>query len=102
MWHKERKKTVSGQQELQVCCIVSEMCELNSSSEEIVRYFKNELMKIRRRNSFEASHAYKAEIVDVHTIEIWKMKVNCDKNYLMYILRKGEDTPDPFAHLFKI
>ncbi|MBL7879451.1 MAG: hypothetical protein JNN23_06270 [Chryseobacterium gambrini] len=100
MWNKDKKRYTSGQQELQVCVKVSELCELNISADNFVDAFKDELKKIKKTNSFSAEFFYMAEKIDDNNIEIWKTKVDRDKNYMIYKLTKGADSIDPFAHLF--
>lgn len=99
MWILEKKKTGSGQQELQVIIKIKEMVSANTSAEAFVSTFKDELSKVRKTNIFSAIYGYRADIINEKNIEIWKMKANGDRNYLMFKLLKGEDIPGPFDHL---
>ncbi|WP_312078408.1 hypothetical protein [Chryseobacterium sp.] len=99
MWHAEKKKTSSNQQELQAIIRMKELLPINCDAESFADRFKEEMKKIKRSNNFEASYAYKAFIVDPKNVEIWKMKNNSDKNYLMFKLFRGDDIPGPFDHL---
>lgn len=99
MWNRERKRTGSGKQELQVCCKVGELCEFNITADEFIYRFKNELKTIRKESCYLAEWRYQAKKIDENNIEIWKIKSNDDPNYLMYKLTKGEHKPGPFDHL---
>lgn len=99
MWHAEKKKISSNQQELQVIIKMKELLPLNVGAESFADSFHNELKKIKSKNIFSAEYAYKAFIIDESNIEIWKMKADSDKNYLMFKLFRGPDTPGVFDHL---
>ncbi|AYZ12914.1 hypothetical protein EGY05_13690 [Chryseobacterium arthrosphaerae] len=101
MWTKNVKKYGSGKQELQVSFRVTNLCESNLEADSFIISFKDELRKIKKESCYVAEWLYRAEKIDENTIEIWKLKADSDKNYLMFILTKGPNTPDPFAHLFK-
>lgn len=99
MWHVIKKKASNNQQELQAVIKTKEICDQNFSAERLKDEFKKAMETIKRKNNFEASYAYQAEIINPERVEIWKMKANSDKNYLMLELIKGENKPGPFDHL---
>ena len=99
MWNYKKHKTSSNQQELQAVIRLRELCMYNYPAERFIDEFKTAMEAIKRKNNFQASYAYQAEIIDNQTVEVWKMKVNSDKNYLMFTLTKGDDIPGPFDNL---
>ncbi|MEG0760784.1 hypothetical protein [Chryseobacterium sp.] len=99
MWHAEKKRTSSNQQELQVIIRMKELLFKNVDAESLADDFKQELKKVKRTNIFAAEFAYKAFVIDAKNIEIWKMKTTSDKNYLMFKLFRGDNVPGPFDHL---
>lgn len=99
MWHAEKKRTSNNQQELQVIIRMKELLPLNVGAESFTDRFHSEIKKIKRTNIFSAEFAYKAFVINEKNIEIWKMKTQSDKNYLMFKLFRGDDVPQPFDHL---
>lgn len=98
MYTIEKFKRKTNLLELQVITKVNDLSEMNISPISFPDRFKEEMKKIKKTNCFEAEYSYKAEKTAEKTIEIWKMKADGDKNYLMFKLTKGKDQPGPFDH----
>lgn len=84
-WTIERHRVGSGQQELQVSIIVREMIDTwSTDSGGWCGDFTKKISEIPRKNCYSAEYGYRAVPKDLHTVEVWKMKVNGDLNYKMY------------------
>lgn len=87
-WKLERHRVGNGQQELQVSIIVREMIDIwSTDSGSWCGEFIKRISEIPRSNSYAAQYGYRAIPKDLHTVEVWKMKVNGDLNYKMYTLQ---------------
>jgi hypothetical protein len=89
-WKIEQHKRGNGTAEIQVAILVKEMdYSYASNSEEWIRNFQDRLKsEVPRTNAYSAEFTYKAIPIDVTTLEVWKMKVNCDFNYKMFTVTK--------------
>ena len=87
-WTIERHKVGNGQQELQVAIIVREMIDTwATDSGSWCGEFTKRISEIRRKNCYSAEYGYRAIPKDLHTVEVWKMKVNGDLNYRMFTVK---------------
>lgn len=90
-WNIQKHKIGNGQKELQVSIIVKEMQETWAhDSESWCNTFKDKLKEIKRTNCFSAENGFKATQRNRTSLEVWKMKANCDYNYKMFTVTKDE------------
>lgn len=84
-WKITKHKVGNGQQELKVSLIISGMENSYAyDSETFITAFKEKLQEVPRKNNFAAEFAFKGKPRNQTSLEIWKMKVSGDFNYLMF------------------
>lgn len=89
-WKIAQHRRGNGTAEIQVSILVKDMKDsYASNSEEWISNFKNRVKnEIPVTNSYRAEFGFKATLIDLTSLKVYKMKVNGDVNFKMFTVTK--------------